>query len=260
QATDSDGDAGNSASQSVSIANVAPTVALTSAPASANEGQTKTYSYSISDPGLDTVSSVATSCGANGTKSNASNTNTSGSFDCSFPDRPASSTVSAQATDSDGDAGNTASQTVTIAKVARTASRERLNDLSVNEGSPHTYAYTISDPGQDTVSSVATSCGTSGFKSNDSHTNSAGSFDCTFPDGPNSSSVSPQATDSDGDAGNTASQTVTIANVAPTVTLAGPAAVSSESTQTYTINVSDAGDDNTVRSSGRSSGANCTES
>ena len=94
----------------LAVNNVAPTVAFTAAPASANEGQTKTYTYSISDPGVDTVTSVATSCGANGTKSNASNTNTSGTFDCTFPDGPASSTVSAQATDSDGAAGNTASQ------------------------------------------------------------------------------------------------------------------------------------------------------
>src|SRR5439155_1428139 len=188
QATDSDGDAGNSASQSVSIANVAPTVALTSAPASANEGSTHTYSYSISDPGLDTVSSVATSCGANGTKSNASNTNTSGSFDCSFPDGPASSTVSAQATDSDGDAGNSASQSVSIANVAPTVTLSSLNDLSVNEGSTHTYSYTISDPGQDTVTTVTTSCAGTGSKisGSDSFSDASGSFHCAVADGPNS--------------------------------------------------------------------------
>src|SRR5207247_10548260 len=96
------------------------------------------------------VSSVAMSCGI-GVKSNASNTNTSGTFDCTFPDGPASSTVTAQATDSDNDAGNTASQSVSIANVAPTVTLSNTNDLSVNEGSTHTYRYTISDPGQDAV-------------------------------------------------------------------------------------------------------------
>src|SRR5439155_9167782 len=40
--TDSDTATGNTADQLVSVANVAPTVTFTSAPASANEGQTKT--------------------------------------------------------------------------------------------------------------------------------------------------------------------------------------------------------------------------
>src|SRR5207247_1663636 len=123
----------NAASQAVTVSNVAPTVTFTSAPASANEGQTKTYTYSISDPGVDTITSVATSCGANGSKSNASNTNTSGTFDCSFPDGPASSTVSAQATDSDGDAGNTATQNVAIANLAPAVSFTSA-PASANEG------------------------------------------------------------------------------------------------------------------------------
>src|SRR5205085_1995417 len=39
----------------VHVDNVAPTVTYTSAPATADEGQTKTYNYSVSDPGvLDT--------------------------------------------------------------------------------------------------------------------------------------------------------------------------------------------------------------
>src|SRR5204863_201554 len=41
----------------VHVNNVAPTVTYTSAPATADEGQTKTYNYSVSDPGvLDTFS------------------------------------------------------------------------------------------------------------------------------------------------------------------------------------------------------------
>src|SRR5947207_9695102 len=113
---------------------------------------------------MDCVSSVATSCGDNGKKSNASNTNTSGSFECTFPDGDASSTVSAQATDSDGDAGNIATQDVAIANVAPTAAFTSAPG-SANEGQTKHYTYSICDPGQDTVSSVATSCGDNGRKS-----------------------------------------------------------------------------------------------
>src|SRR5205085_241952 len=243
-ATDSDGAAGNTATQTVTVNNVAPTVAFISAPASANEGQTKTYTYSISDPGVDTITSVATSCGANGTKSNASNTNTSGSFDCTFPDGPASPPASAQATDSDGDAGNTATQAVSIANVAPTVAFTSA-PASANEGQTKTYTYSISDPGQDTITSVATSCGANGTKSNASNTNTSGTFDCTFPDGPASSTVSAQGTDSDGDTGNTASQLVSIANIAPTVTLAAAndLSVDEGATHTYSYTVTDPGQD-----------------
>src|SRR5205823_1977907 len=94
--------------------------------------------YSISDPGQDTVQSVATSCGTGGTKSNASNTNTSGSFDCTFPDGPASPTVTVQATDSDLDAGNTASQAVAVANVPPSTPNllSPANGTTVGTGTP----------------------------------------------------------------------------------------------------------------------------
>src|SRR5205085_4181883 len=77
-----------------------------------------------------------------------------------------------------------------------------------------------------------------------------GSVECRFPDGPNSSTVSASATDSDGATGNTDSQSVTVANVAPTVVLNGAANVDEGSTHTYTFTVSDPGDDTFLASSG----------
>src|SRR5207249_10761071 len=133
-------------------------------------------------------------------------TNTNGSFDCTFPDGDASSTVSAQATDSDGDAGNIATQDVAIANVAPTAAFISAPG-SANEGQTKHYTYSISDPGQDTVSSVATSCGDHGTKSNASNTNSGGSFDCTFPDGPSSSTVSAKSEEPREDNDNTHTHT-----------------------------------------------------
>jgi hypothetical protein len=110
--TANDGTTSTLTTFSLTVNNVAPTVALSAGnDLAVNEGAAEhTYSYTISDPGADTVSSVTTSCGANGAKVAGSdtNTNTSGSFKCTFADGPASSTVSAQATDSDGATGNTA--------------------------------------------------------------------------------------------------------------------------------------------------------
>src|SRR3989440_198098 len=209
--------------QPLQLANAPSTLTFPSGSTAADGGHTHTYTYSISDPGQDTVSSVATSCGANGTKSNASNTDSSGSFDCTFPDGPASSTVSAQATDSDNDAGNLATQTVTVYNVAPTVTLSPSNDLSVDEGTTHTYGCTVFDPGQDTftVDSGYPKCGDHGtLVGTPTKTASGGSFQCNFPDGPNTSQVAIKVTDSDG-ASNTDSenvQIVTIANVPPSVT------------------------------------------
>ena len=77
-------------------------------------------------------------------------------------------------------------------------------------------------PGQDTFSVVSVSCGANGSQVGSTTTTaSGGSFVCTFPDGPASSTVSVQVKDSDNANSNTATQTVTITNVAPTVTLSG---------------------------------------
>ena len=113
---------------SVHVSNVAPTVTLSAGnDLSVDEsGLTEhEYSYSISDPGTDDVDSVSTSCGANGDKvlGSDTNTNSSGSFKCTFPDGSAttSSTVSVSATDSDSDTGNTDTQSVSVSNVAPTA-------------------------------------------------------------------------------------------------------------------------------------------
>src|SRR5205085_1350782 len=210
---------------------------------------THTYSYTITDPGQDTVTAVTTSCSGTGTKEPGTErrNDSSGSFQCTFADGPNTSTVSASATDSDGATGAADTQSVTVNNVAPTVTLAAGNDLSVNEGSTHTYSYTISDPGQDTVTAVTTSCSGTGTKvpGSDSHDNSSGSFQCTFADGPNTSTVSASATDSDGATGAADTQSVTVNNVAPTVTLAAvpyPSLFRS-STHTYSYTISDPGQD-----------------
>ena len=250
-----DGDPSNnvgSDSKTVAVANVAPTVALAAGnDLSVNEGAAEhTYAYSISDPGVDTVSSVSTSCGANGAKVAGSdtNTNSSGSFKCTFADGPASSTVSVQATDSDGDAGNTATQTVTVANVAPTVVLS--GAASVDEGSTHTYSYIVTDPGQDsfTVSAGFPTCGSGGsvVSGTPATTASGGSFDCSFPDGPDTTSVAIKVADSDGASGTDSESVVVVqvANVNPSVSAPADQAANEGASSSFTLgSFSDPGPD-----------------
>lgn len=209
--------------------NVAPTTTLTGATA-ANEGDTRTYTYAISDPGNDTQTPT-TSCGANGTKSNEA----AGTFDCTFPDGPASSDVTASSTDSDGAVGNTDTKTVSIADVAPTTTITS-GATAANEGDTKTYGFTIQDPGVDTQT-PAFSCGTGNTLLNVTAT----SFDCTFVDGPSTANVTATSTDSDDVAGNVATQPVTVGNVAPTVsalTLGGTSGFACLDGKTVTLNFS----------------------
>src|SRR5207248_1328428 len=154
--------------------------------------------------------------------------------------------VSISATDSDGDTGNIDSQSVSIANVAPTVTLSAANDLSVAEGSTRTYSYTISDPGQDTVQSVTTSCGVNGTKVafSDTHTNSSGSFGCTFPDGDAGSSVSASATDADSYTSAPDPHSVTVHNVPPSIAISGNASVNEGSPYSLTLGaVTDPGTD-----------------
>jgi hypothetical protein len=101
-------------------ANTAPSVAFTSAPTSATEGDTKTYTFSITDPDSSQTQAYAAGypdCGSLGSLSGTPTiTNTGGSFSCSFPDGlvPATaSTVSVQVTDG-VDLSNTATTSTTV--------------------------------------------------------------------------------------------------------------------------------------------------
>ena len=170
----------------MTIANLKPSVTL-SGPATANEGDTKTYDYTVTDPGTDTYTK-SISCGAEGDF--VAGSDDGSSFQCSFPDGPASSTVSFSATDSDG-ATDTDNQhvDVTVANVAPTVTLSGAD--SANEGTTQTYNYSATDPGDDSPLVWTLDCGAEGTRSNTTAT----SFDCSFPDGPESSTVSASAYD-----------------------------------------------------------------
>src|SRR5206468_143804 len=106
----------------VGILNVAPTVAFTAGSTTVDEGVTAhTYSYSISDPGVDTVSSVAVSCGPRGALTiSPTDALASSCFQCQFLGGPASPAVTVQAADSYTDAGSAATRPVAVNNVAPT--------------------------------------------------------------------------------------------------------------------------------------------
>jgi hypothetical protein len=196
--------------------NTAPAIASNNATVSVNEGQTASNTGTWSDANAGDTVNLSASVG-NVTK------NADGTWSWSYgttdgPDQTQTVTITAN----DGTATSTTSFSLTVNNVAPATTLSAANPLSVNESSTteHTYSYTISDPGTDTVSSVLTSCGTNGTKvtGSASNTDTSGSFKCTFDDGNKQSDVSAKATDSDSAAGNEATQSVNIANVAPTAT------------------------------------------
>ncbi len=161
--TVSDGKGGTAqgmVSITVSPVNDAPTVTLTG-DALADEGQTKTYTFAVSDPDSGdtfTVKSGYPDCGTGGDLVAGSLTTTAsgGSFKCTFPDGLANPTVKIKVTDGGQADSNEATKSVTVANVKPT-----IGDLTVTGnsgiaciGSTNVVklSFSITDPGVDTQS------------------------------------------------------------------------------------------------------------
>jgi hypothetical protein len=173
--TADDGLATTTTTFSLVVNNVAPATAFTSAPATANEGQTKTYEFSVSDPGADTYS-ASYDCGTDGSyvadsfSIGGNSGSQTGSFQCFFPDGPATPTVSISFTDSDGAEGNTATREVTVNNVAPTPA---IDSLTGNSG----------------VACIAGNTVTLGISWTDpAHANDTYSYDVNWGDGSHSKS------------------------------------------------------------------------
>ena len=127
QVRDEDGGRSDIYEKTVTVNNVAPKVVL-SGPTQANEGDTKTYSFTITDPG-DDEQTVDWDCGDNGEKVDVSFSydpaTKTGSFECRFPDGPTETDVSV--TVNDGDGSGSDSITVNVANVAPTANDNEMN-------------------------------------------------------------------------------------------------------------------------------------
>ena len=229
-----DGTDTGSDSISMTVSNAKPTVTL-SGPATADEGDTKTYSYTVTDPGQDTYT-TSISCGTDGDL--VAGSDDGDSFECAFPDGPATSTVSFTATDSDG-ASDTDNRQVEVIVANLAPSVTLTGAASATEGSTHTYSYSATDPGDDSPLDWTISCGAEGDLVAGS--DDGDSFDCSFPDGPATPSVSASAFDGT-DTGSD-SISMTVSNAKPTVTLSGPATADEGDTKTYSYTVTDPGQD-----------------
>ena len=252
QVQDSDGLLSSTATQTVAVASPAPTVTFSASnPISANVGDTKLYTFNVTDPRVSDTFCIVSATATDGTVSNVTMGSTAGtatgSFDVTFIDGPGTANVSVQVQDSDGTLSNTATQTVAVANVAPTVTLSASNPSSAKEGDTELYTFNVTDPGALDTFSVVSAQATDGTVSNVTMGSTAGtatgSFDVTFIDGPATSSVSIQVRDKYGADSNIATQTVAVANVAPTVTLSpsNPSSAVEGDTELYTFNVTDPG-------------------
>jgi hypothetical protein len=206
------------------VANSAPTVTLDAGNTytySESATAERTFNFTTSDADGDTLA-ITVNCGPG---AYVTGSKTASSFKCVFDDGPVGLGSELSVSVDDGDGGTDSdSHEITINNVAPTVTFANDNDTLVNEGTTHTYSFTVTDPGDDDFSVLAFDCGTGGTVDVDSLATDAsgGSFDCTFPDGPASTSVHVKVEDSDhvSDTDSEAIQVVHVANVAPSVTSA----------------------------------------
>lgn len=234
--------------------NTAPIVAFNNPPTLANEGDTKTFNFDITDTSTDTHSFATgfPDCGSEGTlvasSESINNATHTGTFQCVFPDglNPAvASTVRVQVEDQGNLDSNIATTDVTVNNVAPTIAISGASN--VDEGSPYSLTLgVVTDPGTDTVTSYVVHWDDGSSNADSSN----GVKTHTYADGPNSYAITVDLTDEDGtflDQANALS--VTVDNVAPTInSLVAGAAVSCNTANSLTINFSDPAGSNDTNS------------
>ena len=202
-ATDSDG-AATTASFSLVVTNVAPSIAADNATVTVSEGATANNTGTFGDVGAD---AVALSASAGAIVDNGNGT-WSWSFNATDgPDQTQSVTITV--TDSDG-AATTASFNLVVNNVAPTVAADN-STVTVSEGATAGNTGTFGDVGADTVT-LAASIGAISDNGNGTW-----SWSYNTTDGPDQSqTVTITATDSDG-AATIATFNLVVNNVAPTV-------------------------------------------
>lgn len=244
--SDDDGAVG-AAVLSVAVANVAPGVVV-SGQTGVAEGDTVSFDFAVSEPGDDLLDLIEISCGVAGalvpgslTQSGAAPLLT-GSFACAFGDGPADSEVAVTAIDSDG-ASATGTLDVAVMELAPIATL--IGPAAALEGASVEYTFAVDSNNGFTLAAGYPDCGTAGALVADSVvlTSAGGTFDCTFPDGPEVSEVAVQVVDLDLAPGNVAFITVAIEDVAPLASLSGATTVPAGSTGAYQFTVTDPGPD-----------------
>lgn len=124
--------------------NVAPILSL-SGPASVNEGAAEySYTFSVNDPGDRFTVSTPTISGGSLVAGSLTTSTSGGSFRATFPDGPASASISLQVTDSTGLTSNAAALSVTVANQAPVVAIIGA-PTSGSPGTPINLSSTVSD-------------------------------------------------------------------------------------------------------------------
>ncbi len=236
-ATDSNG-AVDTTTFSLTVNNVAPTVAADSAAVVVDEATPAVNTGSFGDVGLDTVTLTA-SIGA------VTQDNGAGTWSWSYTpaDGPDDSqTVTITATDSDGDSATT-TFALTVNNVPPTVSAISSSEPKL-EGTSIGVTGQATDPAaaNDTLTyawEVFKGTGTTAFASQSSVDGTSFSF---TPDDNESYRIVLTVSDEDG-GGTTVEQTITVANVAPMLVLSGAGTVDEGATYTLGLASSDPGAD-----------------
>ncbi len=217
-ATDKDGGVGTT-TDTVAVANVAPTPTITVPVTAGLEGTAITLAGSATDPSpVDTAAGLPLAWSA--TKNGTAFASGSGASFTFTPDDNGTYVVTLKATDKDGGVGST-TDTVAVANVAPTAAIPAPVTTG-NEGSPITLVGTATDPSPvDTAAGLARAWAVT-KNGSPFATGSGGTLTFT-PDDNGTYVATFTAADKDGGVG-TATDTVAVANVAPTPTIASPAA------------------------------------
>ena len=235
-----DDDTSGTASFTVTVANVAPTLTI-SGSASVAEGSLYTLNLSASDPGADTISGWSINWDDGPAETIVGNP---GSVTHVYDDGPNNFTISATATDEDGTYG--AGNTVSVSVINGDPTATLGNNGPVSEGSP----VTVNFSGQSDPSSADTTAGfhyayscSNGNLSGATYANSTAdgaSKQCTFADN-SSYTVKARILDKDGGYSER-STSVTVTNAKPVVI--APASQSANEGESKVFNLgsfSDAG-------------------
>jgi PKD repeat protein len=217
------------AAHAVTITNVAPTITL-GGNASVNEGSQHTLTFSATDPGSDTISSWFIQWG-DGSTTTVAGAATSATK--TYADN-GSYTITVTATDEDG--SYTATRALTVNNVAPTLTIGGPSTRA--EGATYTLTLASSDPGADTLSSwtIFWGDGTSSTVAGNATTASK-----IYADN-GSYTITATATDEDGTYASN-NKSVTITNVAPTITVTGGGTVQAASAYTIGFGATDPGAD-----------------
>ena len=213
--TDEDGTFLVAGTKTITVNNVAPTIAL-SGNATVNEGSLYSLTLgAMTDPGTDTVTSYTIHWGDGANTGPVSGNPNGQVVTHTYVNGPTSPTITVDLTDEDGTALAAGTKTITVANVAPTLSALS-GPTTANFGTTKHYTFSITDPGTlDTFSVATSSGGTQATLSNLTidNTTRTGGFDATFTGGSGSTTLSLQVKDQDGNLSNVSTLTVSLVNV-----------------------------------------------